>query len=42
MEHDEELTGIIVYEALLEARPKRRGLRVERQKIIVFTYDGMV
>ncbi|MBK7385005.1 MAG: GxxExxY protein [Flavobacteriales bacterium] len=31
-----------VYVALLEARFKGRGLRVERQKIVVFTYDGMV
>lgn len=37
MEHDQELTGIIVDEALLEARLKRRGLQVERQKIVVFT-----
>ena len=59
MEHERELTGIIVdeafqlhadlgpgllesvYEALLEARLKRRGLKVERQKQVVFKYDGM-
>ena len=59
MEHDAELTGIIVdesfqlhtdlgpgllesvYETLLEMRLRRRGLKVERQKIVVFTYEGI-
>jgi iron complex transport system substrate-binding protein len=31
-----------VYEALLARGLERRGLRVERQKIVRFEYDGMV
>ena len=31
-----------VYEAVLAKAIERRGLRVERQKIIVFEYDGIV
>ena len=59
MEHDAELTGIIVdesfqlhtdlgpgllesvYETLLEMRLRRRGLKVERQKTVVFSYEGI-
>jgi len=31
-----------VYEALLAKELERRGLRVERQKLVRFEYDGMV
>lgn len=30
-----------VYEVLLEARLERRGLKVERQRPVVFKYDGI-
>ena len=31
-----------VYEALLAKKLEQRGLRVERQKILRFEYDGMI
>ena len=41
--HKELGPGLLdsVYESILARSLKRRGLRVERQKTIVFEYDGM-